>query len=266
MVDSILQADIENLETNGFSAATLINDTKRAVNEIIAQNGVLSVVPITMGGTGASTALQARTNLSAALDQLSSSSSKGLMSSTQFNKLARLIETVLRAWEPVVDEGVIDISQYPTSAAGRFYEVQGLVSPAYFPPFDRQLDNGDIIAFDLSGNPSDIFNTASLGIDDIYGLEDALYPQSKAGAEVEFTTPAFYGSVATPITSNITHDLVGAKVGVEVTIYHNDDIAPTFPTEWVLLGTGDYVTDSLNIVIARYIDSGRIEYVITQEA
>lgn len=185
MVDSILQADIENLETNGFSAATLINDTKRAVNEIIAQNGVLSVVPITSGGTGASTALQARTNLSAALDQLSSSSSKGLMSAAQFNKLARLIETV---------------------------------------------------------------------------------PQSKAGAEVEFTTPAFYGSYAAPISSNITHDLVGAKAGVEVTIYHNDDVAPTFPTEWVLLGTGEYVTNTLNIIIARYIDSGRIEYVITQEA
>lgn len=184
MVNKVLQADVENLQTNGFSAAALVNDTKRAINEIIEQGGTGSIIPVVQGGTGASTAAEARTNLGAAKDELATPSVKGLMSTAD---KVRLESTLLHS-------------------------------------------------------------------------------TNKAGAAVVFTDNAFYGTAVAPITANITHDIASAKPGVEISIYHNHSVAPTYPAEWVLLGSGTYATSVLNTIIARYVSSTRIEYVITQEA
>ena len=435
MVNKVLQTDIVNLLTNGQSAATLVNDVKRAINQVIDEGGVTDTVPIEKGGTGGITAEEARTNLGAAKDQLASASNNGLISTADKVRLDNALLETLQFWEPTVTDGVIDVSSYPTNRAGKFYEISGLVSPAFFTAFNRTLDNGDVVPFDRLGVPTDLWynvigiagqnyylaaadaeevgykkfsatpcscdelelsatiaaanteyqigqwitngtfnvqtiksgpwqfnlhinrtggssssnpfirakvfeldggietelfsvisniiedsgdqfitldyvlqnditidgkplivrlyaereggtstdlsvfvggNTrasyvettldiAILGINDIDGLPEALYPESKTANEVTFAAPAFHGDV-TPLTGNITHDLTGANAGVEATIYHNDTTEPTYPAEWVKLGSGAYANSVLNTIIARYINSSRIEYVITQDA
>lgn len=122
---------------------------------------------------------------------------------------------------------------------------------------------------DFSSYVDTTLGSSRTTITDVVGLQDALDAKvdiesaSNTGTEVEFIEDAFY-NITTSGTGNITHDLTGAKRGVEVTIYHNDSSAPTFPAEWVLVGTGSYTISVTNIIIARYISATRIEYVITQ--
>lgn len=84
------------------------------------------------------------------------------------------------------------------------------------------------------------------------------------GEVISFTTPQVYNSVASPTTSNITNDLTGATIGVVQKIYHNHSVAPTFPGGWVRLGTGAYVTSTLNVIYCEWVSGSRVEYWIVQ--
>lgn len=79
MVNKVNISDIENLNTSGEAAARLINDTKRAINEII-DSGSAGIVPVNMGGTGATTPAEARANLGAASTDVATPISNGLLS------------------------------------------------------------------------------------------------------------------------------------------------------------------------------------------
>lgn len=84
------------------------------------------------------------------------------------------------------------------------------------------------------------------------------------GAVISFAVPQVYNSPVSPTTSNITNNLTGAKIGIIQEIYHNHTVAPTFPAGWVIMGTGTYVTSTLNIIYAKWVSGTRVEYWIVQ--
>lgn len=89
-VNNVTFSDIENLQTGGATAASLVNDLKRAVNQMLLTGGVTETVPVALGGTGGTTAATARTNLEAAHDVEATISLKGLMSASDKNLLVSL--------------------------------------------------------------------------------------------------------------------------------------------------------------------------------
>jgi hypothetical protein len=85
------------------------------------------------------------------------------------------------------------------------------------------------------------------------------------GATISFTASLIYGSTASPVSTNLTSNLTGAQYGLVQKIYHYSSTAPTFPSGWVRLGAGQYVTASNpNIIYAEWAGATRIEYWITQ--
>ena len=90
-------------------------------------------------------------------------------------------------------------------------------------------------------------------------------PSNASGSAIDFSAPKVYGSVVTPETGNLTADLSGAKPGVVQKMYHQNGTEPTYPAEWVQLGSGFYDTTDLNVIYFEYIDATRVEYWISQE-
>jgi hypothetical protein len=85
------------------------------------------------------------------------------------------------------------------------------------------------------------------------------------GATISFASSLIYGSTASPINTNLTSNLTGAQYGIVQKIYHYSTTAPTFPSGWVRLGAGQYVTASNpNIIFTEWAGGTRIEYWITQ--
>ena len=88
---------------------------------------------------------------------------------------------------------------------------------------------------------------------------------STTGATISFITDRVYGTIASPVTGNITADITGAKVGVTNIIIHNSGTAPTFGSEFKKLsGSGNYVVSVVNYIYCTYISSTEIIYSINQ--
>jgi hypothetical protein len=86
------------------------------------------------------------------------------------------------------------------------------------------------------------------------------------GTVISFNSAIIYNSVNTPATGNITDNLTGAMVGIVQKIYHNDSVSPTFPIDWVKLGSTTYTPSVLNIIFAEWVSGTRVEYWITKPA
>lgn len=86
-------------------------------------------------------------------------------------------------------------------------------------------------------------------------------PVERTGGAVAFDKDAVYGSGAAFVTGNITHDLEGARLGVEISIFHSDAGGPTYPDGWKLLG-GTYADAGNNLITARYYSDDVIGYTI----
>jgi hypothetical protein len=97
------------------------------------------------------------------------------------------------------------------------------------------------------------------------GTVDTVQSESSTSTVVDFTTFKTFGTVASPLTGNLTNSLTGAKLNLIQKIYHDSGTAPTVPAGWVLLGTTDYATSELNIIYAEFVGGTRVEYWITQE-
>lgn len=91
-----------------------------------------------------------------------------------------------------------------------------------------------------------------------------LYQTATTGTLISFASPKVFGSVATPETGNIDNDFTAAKLGIVQKIYHNNSTEPNFPAGWVKLGSGAYVTGTLNIIYCEWISGTRVEYWVTQ--
>lgn len=85
------------------------------------------------------------------------------------------------------------------------------------------------------------------------------------GATLSFVTDRIYGTIASPITGNITADVTGAQLGVTNIIIHNSGTAPTFSSEFKKLsGSGNYVVGVVNYIYCTFITSTEIIYSINQ--
>ena len=86
---------------------------------------------------------------------------------------------------------------------------------------------------------------------------------------MRFDIPAYYGSPSRPVYGNFTHDINDDDhSAVMHKIWHKDTIIPSFPADWVLVGTIPYVADMLNVIHAEFVRVGefkRVEYWIAQE-
>ena len=85
------------------------------------------------------------------------------------------------------------------------------------------------------------------------------------GAILSFITDRVYGTIASPITGNITADVTGAQLGVTNIIIHNSGTVPTFSSEYKKLsGSGNYVVSVVNYIYCTFITSTEIIYSINQ--
>lgn len=91
------------------------------------------------------------------------------------------------------------------------------------------------------------------------------FPEAKTGTVMDFRAEAVWGSVDTPETDDITWSTLAAKPGIIQKMYHSYFDTPTFPAEWVLMGTSVYTENELNVIYAEYISASRVEYWISQE-
>lgn len=91
------------------------------------------------------------------------------------------------------------------------------------------------------------------------------YPIYVTGNTVSFDSQYFYNSRTLPGTGNITEDLTDAKLGVVQKIYHNDVSLPSFPSGWILVGSGTYTIGVLNIIMCEWIGGTSVEYWILQD-
>lgn len=75
------------------------------------------------------------------------------------------------------------------------------------------------------------------------------------GGEVVFTRDAIYGTIAAPITGNITTDLTGAQLGVELIVIHNDGGEPSYPAAFKKLNSSQaYDVGAVNYIFLKYIN------------
>jgi hypothetical protein len=85
------------------------------------------------------------------------------------------------------------------------------------------------------------------------------------GATLSFITDRIYGTIASPVTGNITADVTGAQLGVTNIIIHNSGTAPTFSSEYKKLsGSGNYIVSVVNYIYCTFITSTEIIYSINQ--
>lgn len=86
------------------------------------------------------------------------------------------------------------------------------------------------------------------------------------GAALVFTYDRVYGTVAAPITGNITANTAGAKLGVTHLIIHKHATTPpTFSSPFKKLnGSQDYIVNAINYIYVQYVDSTHILYSIQQ--
>jgi hypothetical protein len=88
----------------------------------------------------------------------------------------------------------------------------------------------------------------------------------KTGTVVNFVRDAFYGTIASPESGNITQDLTGAKLGTTIVIIHDAAGEPTYPATWQKLAdSGNYDNAAVNYISATYVDATHIKYTITQD-
>lgn len=85
---------------------------------------------------------------------------------------------------------------------------------------------------------------------------------------VLFDRARIYGN-PTPLTGNIVSSLADNPVGgTEITIFHESATPPNFDmltpatVSWFKQGSGDYIPNTVNMIIARFLFGGRVDYVI----
>lgn len=86
-------------------------------------------------------------------------------------------------------------------------------------------------------------------------------PVLRDGSAVLFDKDAVYGEPDAFVAGNITQDLEGARLGVEIKIFHSAAGEPTYPANWNSLG-GTYADAGNNLITAVYVDAGFVGYTI----
>ena len=94
----------------------------------------------------------------------------------------------------------------------------------------------------------------------------SINPTAVSSGDITFEAPHIFGTSVAPYTTNLTHDLTGAVLGITQKIYSTKSAEPTYPTGWVKIGTGTYTSGALNIIYAEFCGGTRVEYWIVTGA
>jgi hypothetical protein len=103
------------------------------------------------------------------------------------------------------------------------------------------------------------------------GVLELLYPQNQfldsTSSSIDFFSEKRFGTVAVPITSNVTWDegqtiglISSSRPNLIQKMYHQSATVPTFPAQFVNIGSTSYDTTKLNIMYFEWVDNNRIEY------
>ena len=85
----------------------------------------------------------------------------------------------------------------------------------------------------------------------------------RSGSVIAFDTDANYGTIASPLTGNITGDYTDAIIGVVQMLIHNDSVAPTIPATWIKANTSaSYTTGVVNYIAVTWLSSNIATYTI----
>lgn len=125
----------------------------------------------------------------------------------------------------------------------------------------------------LTGPRGLIGDTGPIGPSGSQGPSGSIGPQGPqgvtgavtgSGVVISFVNTTVYNDWDAPATGSLSNDLTGAQIGVVQKIYHNHSVAPTIPSNWVLVSGGVYIPGTLNIIYAEWVKGTRVEYWITQ--
>lgn len=86
------------------------------------------------------------------------------------------------------------------------------------------------------------------------------HPRQLTGTLITFRDSNVYNTRAVPGTSDITANYTAANLGTIQKIYHQDSVTPSVPPSWIQLTDSPYMPGELNILNARYIGNGEVEY------
>ena len=133
--------------------------------------------------------------------------------------------------------------------------------PATNIPLDATPTDGSTNGVQSNG----VFDALALKQDTLGYIPLPTTAGTATGATLSFITDRIYGTIASPVTGNITADVTGAQLGVTNIIIHNSGTAPTFSSEYKKLsGSGNYVVSVVNYIYCTFITSTEIIYSINQ--
>ncbi|GAB3911883.1 SGNH/GDSL hydrolase family protein [Mucilaginibacter boryungensis] len=132
----------------------------------------------------------------------------------------------------------------------------------------RIMAGGDVvIKTHLIGNA----DFSAKGDDNAYAQRCFVLPKAKTGAVVSFQRESIYGTIALPITGDISFvqvadpDDLQDKFGMVCQMIHNDSAEPSYPSAFKKLsGSGDYVPGENNYIFCEYLSDDVILYNIQQ--
>lgn len=124
-------------------------------------------------------------------------------------------------------------------------------------------------AYSIAGSVITFTDAPATGTMVVHGYEkirlaDLEAATESSGSVVKFDIPRHYGTPSSPITGNITFNFDNAKVGMTQVMCHNDSVAPTLPSEAVVLN-GTYATGVDNYITLMYYTNGVVLVSYSQE-
>lgn len=90
-------------------------------------------------------------------------------------------------------------------------------------------------------------------------LVAALEPKRDDGGIISFKRRGIYGSMQSPLSSDIESSMKGAVPYIDQRIYHMDTTEPNYPSDWVNVG-GVYTPSTVNVIISTCTFNNNIEY------
>jgi len=105
----------------------------------------------------------------------------------------------------------------------------------------------------------------SAGAQNPVATQKDLLPKDALGTVLSFVEDSIYGMPDDPQAGNITADLIQAKKGVTVLLFHQQGSAPSYGSNFIeTADSSDYDTAGLNLIFVLYVDDTHIYYKVTQ--
>jgi len=190
-------------------------------------------------------------------------------STTNLSEGTRLYFTDGRAVTALTGQNISllnnDSNYLTSSTASSTYEpiiTSGTTSQYY--RGDKTFQNLDKSTIGLNNvdNTSDSSKPISIATQTALDLK-ANKATQRSGSVIAFDTDANYGTIASPLTGNITGDYTDAIIGVVQLLIHNDGVAPTIPATWIKANTSSsYTTGVVNYIAVTWLSSNIATYTI----